>query len=303
VPGGVSTFRDKGSRPIGTSQSKRPPTRTPRPPHRPASARPPPSARHAAAAGGPRGWRRPGGLAAAVASQYFWARTGATQVNLSQNGRHKERSGRRTALVRQRRGVAGLCGGRGVSISLDENRRYIGKSQPKRPPQTTQRPPHHHPEGPAAVVAADAEHGDATLALPHLRGVSVERLSVERGDCQSTCAVAVIESRWVAQPLAFAGELQPPRLNHQSLSHTCAVARGGCLAWPPWPPSSLWLARPVEGGGVPLSATTAAAVAAAAASAIVSTWIPNHGCTSERVKVWPRPLRLNLHFLTRTDAT
>jgi hypothetical protein len=35
--------------------------------------------------------------AAAVASQYFWSRTGATQVNLSQNGRPKRRDGRRTA--------------------------------------------------------------------------------------------------------------------------------------------------------------------------------------------------------------
>ena len=32
--------------------------------------------------------------------------------------------------------------GRCVSIFLDRNRRYVGKSQPKRPPKRTQRPPH-----------------------------------------------------------------------------------------------------------------------------------------------------------------
>eukprot|EP01047_Picozoa_sp_COSAG01_P010244 COSAG01_NODE_431_length_17124_cov_26.577386_7_plen_233_part_00 len=35
--------------------------------------------------------------------------------------------------------------GRCVSIFLDKNRRYIGKSQSKRPPKRTQRPPHRAP--------------------------------------------------------------------------------------------------------------------------------------------------------------
>jgi hypothetical protein len=38
---------------------------------------------------------------------------------------------------------------------------------------------------------------------------------------RSRCVVirALIESRWVSQPLAFAGELQPPRPNHQPRLH------------------------------------------------------------------------------------
>jgi hypothetical protein len=36
-----------------------------------------------------------------------------------------------------------------------------------------------------------------------------------------------IDSRWVSQPLAFAGELRPPRLNHQPHLHSQALVRGG----------------------------------------------------------------------------
>jgi hypothetical protein len=38
-----------------------------------------------------------------------------------------------------------------VSIFLDKNRRHIGKSQPKRPPQRTQRTPHQRLQEPQAL--------------------------------------------------------------------------------------------------------------------------------------------------------
>eukprot|EP01047_Picozoa_sp_COSAG01_P089903 COSAG01_NODE_21882_length_881_cov_0.906650_1_plen_230_part_10 len=58
-----------------------------------------------------------GSLAAAVASQYFLTRTDVAQVNLSQNGRQKGRSGRLTPRAsagrggRRRRGGGGGAGG------------------------------------------------------------------------------------------------------------------------------------------------------------------------------------------------
>jgi hypothetical protein len=58
----------------------------------------------------------------------------------------------RGAAVRGRRWRPGR--GRCVSIFLDKNRHYIGKSQPKRPPTRTQRPPHREAAPPVREAAA-----------------------------------------------------------------------------------------------------------------------------------------------------
>jgi hypothetical protein len=138
-----------------------------------------------------------------------------------------------------------------VSILLDKNRRYIGKSQSKRPPKRTQRTPHLRP-GPCARRAAArcCAHGAPgacrhraelrCAAAPRRRRPSPRRLPPRhraapprpspragtraagrrawsgrrpRRGPPCTCPKRlVIEARWGSKPLAFAGKLQPRRL-------------------------------------------------------------------------------------------
>jgi hypothetical protein len=62
---------------------------------------------------------------------------------------------------------------RGVSIFLDKNRSDIGKSQPKRPPNRTQRTPHQHRAGRREQPRAAARHEgviDEGVIEPPFRG-------------------------------------------------------------------------------------------------------------------------------------
>jgi hypothetical protein len=127
--------------------------------------------------------------------------------------------------------------------------------------------PHVRPNGPetagvrGAFCPTCASHCAASCSPPCPSCWSsrpASRFSASPISC-STCnatpaaAAADIESRWVSQPLAFAGELRPPRLNHQphlhrrtavtaafSLEDVAACAAAACpprrLLPPPPPP-------------------------------------------------------------------
>jgi hypothetical protein len=117
---------------------------------------------------------------------------------------------------------------RGVSIFLGENRRYIGKSQPKRPPTRTPRTPHHRrkvprPGGAAAAIATwihtcrhgEAAHPGSGSGSGH-QDLSSQRVDPELLQFLSLDALGQDKWRWGRGWRGGRGGWRRPRRPHRS---------------------------------------------------------------------------------------
>jgi hypothetical protein len=75
---------------------------------------------------------------------------------------------------------------------------------------------------PHVVIGHQLREARVGGQLPLHRGQQLEQLREVDGALQACMHAAVIELRRVSQPLAFAGELRPPRLNN----HAAVVTQG-----------------------------------------------------------------------------